>query len=813
MNQLAQDIRYGCRTLLKAPGFTLVAIATLALSLGANTAIFSFVNAVLLKPLPYAEPERIVRLAEKRPDGGNNGISTLNYLDLQKQNECFELMAARTGGSVSLTGVDEPVQLPGSRVTAHYFDIFGLKAALGRTFAEGEDEPGKDHVVVLSHALWQSQFGADTSLVGRTIQLDGEPCTVIGVLPKGSPFDRGYSRIFRPLAFRPENMTRNFHWFGAIAKLKRGVSLEQARAQMDAIGQRISHDFPDSNQGWSVSVDPFADGVVNKELRSSLYVLLSAVGMVLLIACANLANLSLMRVVAREREIAIRIALGAGRLALLRQFLTESLLVSLTGGALGVLLGRFTMTGLKAVMPPYALPSEADVTLDGRVLLFSFALALLTGLIIGLFPAWQAARPSLTNSLKQGGAGAGTGVAHARVRSALVVGEVALAFVLLTGAGLLIRSLDKLSRVDPGFDSTNVLTFNLPVSDKRYPDAVALDAYLRQVDSRLRALPGVTEVALTSALPMQGWGYGMPFQRADQKTVDRSKRDGGYFKMVGPAYFPALKMRLLRGRFLADTDLHGTPPVMVINDSMAKKYFKDADPLGRRILVQEIVPGKTQLGDEIPWEVVGIVADEKVGGLDDKAEDNPGMYVSNAQSPTYYTSVLLRSSTDTALLREAAKQTLHELSRDQTLPNMKTLEVIKEESLGDNRFRVMLLGTFAGVSLLLSAIGIYGVISYSVTQRTREIGIRAALGASRGDVLGLVLRDGMALAVLGLLLGVGGSFALTRLMQSLLFGIGDRDPVTLVLVFAILGLVALVACLLPARRATKVDPVIALRAE
>jgi predicted permease len=497
---------------------------------------------------------------------------------------------------------------------------------------------------------------------------------------------------------------------------------------------------------------------------------------------------------------------------LLRQFLTESLLISLTGGILGLVVGRLTLSGLKAVMPPYALPSEADVTLDGRVLLFSFALAALTGIVIGLFPALQAARPSHANSLKQGG-GSGTGVSHARVRSGLVVGEVALAFVLLTGAGLLIRSLDKLSHVDPGFDATNVLTFNLPVSDQHYPDPVALNTYLRQVDSRLRALPGVTDVALTSALPMQGWGYGMPFQRADQKTVDRSKRDGGFFKMVGPTYFHALRMRLLRGRFLADTDLHGSPPVMVINDSMAKKFFKDADPLGRRILVQEIVPGKTQLGDEIPWEVVGIVADEKVGGLDDKAEDNPGMYVSNEQSPVYYQSVLIRSSTDTALLREAAKKAIHELNRDQTLPEMKTLETIREESLGDNRFRVLLLGTFAGVSLLLSAIGIYGVISYSVTQRTREIGIRAALGASRGDVLRLVLRHGMGLAILGLLLGVGGAFGLTQLLQSLLFGIGDRDPATLALVFVVLGLVALIACYLPARRATQVNPVIALRSE
>lgn len=812
MNHLAQDIRYGCRTLLKSPGFTFVAVATLALALGANTAIFSFVNAVLLRPLPYAEPDRIVRVLEAPPGGGRNGISTLNFLDWQKENTVFDFMAAQTGGSVALTGVDEPVQLPGARVSAHYFDIYGVHAALGRTFAEGEDQAGRDKVVVLSHALWQAQFGGDTSLIGRTIQLDGEPHTVTGILPKGSPFDRGYARMWRPLVFKPDNMTRNFHWFGASARLKQGVTLEQARAQMDTIGKRISNDYPDSNKDWGVGIDPLADIMVGKELRSSLYVLLTAVGMVLLIACANLANLSLMRVVGREREIAIRTALGAGRWALIRQFLTESLLISLAGGALGLGLGQLAMTGLKTVMPQYALPSEADVTLDGRVLLFSFALTLLTGLIVGLFPAVQAARPNLTGSLKQGGHGGSAG-AHAHVRSSLVVAEIALAFVLLTGAGLLFRSLNKLGDVDPGFDATNVLTFRFPTSDKRYPDPVALGSYLRQVRARLEALPGVTGVAVTSALPMQGWGYGMPFQIADKEKVDRSNRKACFFKMVSPSYHRTLGMHLLQGRLLAETDLHGAPPVTVINQTMAKKYFPGEDPIGKRILVQEIVPGKTQLGEEIPWEVIGLVADEAVGGLEAMADNSPGMYVSNEQSPVYYNGIIVRAATDTALLREAIKKAVREISPDQVMPDMKDLAVIKAESLGDNRFRVLLLGTFAGVSLLLSAIGIYGVISYSVTQRTQEIGIRTALGASRGDVLRLVLRHAMGLAVLGLLLGVAASFGLTQLLKSLLFGIGDRDPVTLSAVFLLLGLVALAACLLPAQRATKVDPVIALRSE
>jgi len=812
MSSLFQNIRFGCRTLLKSPGFTLVAIVTLGLALGANTAIFSFVNAVLLKPLPYDQPERIVRVLEAPPGGGRNGISTLNFLDWQKDNNCFEFLAARTGGSVSLTGVDEPVQIPGTRVSAHYFDVFGVKAALGRTFMEGEDQAGRDHVVVLSHGLWQTQFGGDRAIVGRTIQLNGEPYAVIGVLAPDSAFDRSFSRLWRPLTFTPANMTRNFHWFSAIARLKPGVTLEQARAQMDTIGRRIAKDFPDSNKDWGVGIDPLAETIVGRELRSSLYVLLAATGMVLLIACANLANLSLMRVVAREREIAIRLALGAGRAALARQFLTESLILSLAGGVAGLGFGYAAMRGLQAAMPPFILPSEAAVALDGPVLLFSVGLIVVTGLLVGLLPACSATRRSLTNSLKQGGAGASAG-AHPGVRGGLVVAEVALAFVLLTGAGLLIRSLSRIGAVDPGFDSTNVLTFRLPVAESRFPDPAGLNAYLDQVTTRLGALPGVTGVALTSALPLQGWGYGMPFQIADKEKVDRANRRACFFKMVSPSYFKTLGMHLNQGRPLAETDAHGAPPATVINATFARRFFGSPNPVGKRILVQEIVPGKTQLGDEIPWEVVGVVADEAVGGLDSDRDRNPGMYVSNRQSITYGQSVVLRSASDTALLREAVKKAVHGLSPDQTMPDMKTLDQIKEESIGGQRFRVQLLGSFAGVSLLLSAIGIYGVISYSVSQRTREIGIRAALGASRGTVLRLILRHGMGLAVLGLLLGVAGSFGLNRLLQIMLFDIGDRDPVTLATVFLALGVVALLACFFPARRATKVDPLIALREE
>ena len=811
MYELLQDLRYGVRTLRKSPGFATVAVLTLAIGIGANTAIFSFVNGVLLKPLPYGEPERIVRVLEKPPGGGRNGISTLNYLDWQKDNTVFEYMAAQTGGSVTLTGINEPVKLRGSRVSPHYFDIFGVKPVLGRTFAADEDQLGKERVAVLSHALWDSQFGADPNVVGRTILLDGQPHTVIGVLPAGGAFDRAFSQIWRPLAFEPQNMTRNFHWFGAFAKLKRGVTLKQATAQMDAIGARIARDYPDSNKGWGVTIDLFADTVVGTQLRQSLYVLLSAVGMVLLIGCANLANLTLARGTAREREVAIRASIGAGRWRLVRQFLTEYVLLSICGGLLGLGLGLALKAGLELALPPFSLPREANVAIDARVLLFTLALAVFTGIVFGLVPALQATRPNLASCMKEGGRGASSGGRH-KARSALVVTEVALAFVLLVGAGLLIRSFFQMQQVDTGFDSTNVLTAGLPIPDKRFPDPAQLNVYLRQVVGNVEALPGVRDVALTSALPLQGWGYGMPFQRADKPMVDRANRKACFFKMVSPSYFRALGMKVRKGRPLGDHDAKGAPSVTVINATMVRMYFKDEEPIGKRILVQEIVPGKTQLGPEIPWEVVGVVADEKVDNLDSKGDD-PGMYVSNEQSPVFFQALVVRTAMAPSGLKLALGRAVHEINKDQTLTDVKTLDQIKAESMASNRLRSLLLTVFAAIAVLLAAIGIYGVISYSVEQRTHEIGIRAALGASKSDLLRLILRGGMLMAGIGLALGLGGAFGLTRLLANLLFGVGERDPLTLGAVAALLTGVALLACYIPARRAAKVDPMVALRYE
>ena len=798
--------------LAKSPGFTTVSLFTLAIGIGGNTAIFSFVDSALLKPLPYADADRIVRVLEKPPGFPRNGISTLNFLDWQRQNTVFDYMAGDRGGDfVTLTGSGEPVQLRSAQVSAHYFDIFGVQAALGRTFSADEDQRGQELVAVLSHALWVSQFGADSKLIGRTIRLDGEAYTVIGVLPEASAFNRANAQIWIPLVFRAQNMTRNFHWFGSFAKLKRGVTLENARAQMDAIGAAIAQDHPDSNKGWGVVVERYSEVLVDSNLRQSLYVLLAAVAMVLLIGCVNLANLTLARGAAREREIALRSALGARRGRLIRQFLTESVLLSLAGGLLGLGIGYVCMAALRGALPPHSLPREVNVTMDGRVMLFTLAISGLTGILFGLAPALGATGTNLATALKEGARGA-IGGARRRLRGALVVAEVALAFVLLIGAGLLIRSFFEMQQADTGFDSTNVLTATLRFSDKRYPDPVQLNTNLREIVSNLKSLPGVRDVAFTSALPMRGWGYGMPFQIAGRPTVDRANRQSCFFKMVSPSYFQAIGMRLRKGRGLSDRDLSGAPPVAVVNETMVRKYFQNQDPLGQRILVQQIIPGKTQLGPETPWDVVGVVADERVQSLDSTMDD-PGMYVTNEQSPVYFGGLVVRAQLDPSRLEKAIRDSVYGVDKDQPLTDVKTLEQIKSESMASDRLRALLLAVFAGIALSLSAMGIYGVISYSVAQRTAEIGIRAALGASRANLLGLILRNGIWMTSAGLAIGFASAIGLTRLLAKLVFGIGTTDVLTITSVAAILSGVSLLACYIPARRATKVDPAVALRYE
>ncbi len=811
MSSFVQDIRYACRTLARTPAFAAVAILTLALGVGGNTAIFSFVDGVLLKPLPYRDADRIVRVLEKPPRGDRNGISTLNFLDWQKDNTVFEFMAAQTGGPATLTGSGDAVQLRGARVSPHYFDIFGIQAARGRTFLPDEDQAGKDGVVILSHALWVSQFGADSGIVNRTILLDNRPHIVIGILPAGSAFDRAFNQLWRPLAFEPSNMTRNFHWLVSFARLKPGVTLQQAQANMSAIGSRIERDFPDSNKGWGVIVERYGDTLVGQQMRTALLVLMTATGLVLLIGCANLANLALARGISREREVAIRASIGAGRGRLIRQFLTENLLISAFGGLLGIALGYGAMRWLQLLVPPFSFAREARIGMDARVLLFSVAVSFVTGLLFGIVPALQATSPELAGLTKDGGRGSTDRAGRKRLRDVLIVAEVAMAFILLVGSGLMMRSFFRLMNGETGIDASNVLTVGVPVTTQRFPDATPLNLYLREIRAAVDAVPGVAETAWSCAPPLQGACYGMPMQVAGRTIVDRANRPGGFFKIVSPSYFSALRLKIIRGRPLSDRDTREAPPVLVINERLARREFGDKDPIGERLLIQEIVPGKTELGPEIPWQIVGVVRDEKVNGIAD--DRSTGVYVSNEQSPAYFQTLSVRTNLDPLALQKAITVAIHAVNKDQALTDIRTVDQIKELSLANNRLQSVLLGIFATVALLLAGIGIYGVISYSVAQRTQEIGIRSALGASRGVLLQLVLSRGLMLTMIGLVIGVAGSWGLTRLMASLLYGVSARDPMTMGVVATLLAAVALLACYIPAERATRVDPLLALRAE
>jgi len=811
MSLWLKELRHSVRTLRQSPGFTAVAILTLAIGIGANTAIFSFVDAMLLKPLPYPDADRIVRVMEKPPRGARNGISTLNFLDWQRDNTVFDFMSAQTGDAVTLTGGSEPIQLRGALVSAGYFKVFGAEPELGRTFLPGEDELGKHHVAVISHAVWASQFGSDPSIATRTVLLNNEPHTIVGVLPARSAFDRAPVQIWRPLAFRPSNMTRDFHWMISFARLKDGVTLAQARANMDAIGKRIENDFPASNKGWGVVVEPYAETLINPQARTIILLLLSSTGFLLLIGCANLANLALARGVSREREVVVRASLGAGRWDLIRQFLTENVLLSICGGSFGLAIGYGLMKAMGLMLPPFTLPREVNASIDARVLLFALIVSIATGMLFGMAPALQATKPDLAAAMKEEGRGSSGGAGRRRLRDSLIVAEIALAFMLLVVSGLMMRSFLGLLNIDAGFDSNNLLTMRLPATIEQFPEPEQMNRYLREVRTAVEAVPGVRETAYSCAAPMQGTCYGMPMQVASKPRVDVANRDGGFYKVVSPSYFSALGIKPIKGRLLADTDTSNSPPVLVMNERLANRYFPKEDPIGQRILIQKIVPGKTELGDDIAWEVVGVIGDEKIGGPEDV--QSAGVYVSNEQTPVYGMVLNIRASVNPLTLQQPITAAIRSVNKDQAISDIRSVDQIRDQSMGGRRLVSVLLGTFATVALVLAGLGIYGVISYNVAQRTREMGIRAALGATERSLLRLILDRGVRLTLVGLAIGTGGAIALTRLMATLLFGVGARDPLTMVSVGVILAGVAIIASYVPARRATRVDPVVALRYE
>jgi putative ABC transport system permease protein len=823
---IAHDLRYALRGLRRSPGVAAVILLTLAIGIGVNTAIFSFVDAILLKPLPYPNADRIVGIWERRPSGQPNSMTTLNYLDYARQNSVFERIAATTGccGLTILNG-EPAVTLFALHVSPQYFDVFGASAALGRTFAAGDDEPGRDHVIVLSHRAWASRFGSDPALVGKAVRINGEPHTVIGVMPEHGPFDRMIVEAWLPLTFTPDRMNRTSHWLlwltgGAIARLKPGVTIEAARADLDAIGARMSVDYPDTNKGWSAVVEPYATIVAGRDLQRSLWVLLAAVGSVLLICCVNVANVMLARALAREREVAVRLALGASQGRVIQQFLTESVLISLAGGVLGVAIGYFTMWLLKATLAalplnlailPVLIPAEASIGLDWRVLMFTTVLSIGCGIAFGLAPAFGAIRAIRSTATGLGRTTTATARTR-RLRNGLIVAEVALAFVLLANAGLLIRSFSNMRRADTGFTATRVLTAELPVAEQRFADASQLHMFMRQVIAAVQAIPGVTDVAFADGMPMQGAPSGVFLQLAKDPVLERVQRPVVDLRLVSPSYFRALGLRLRRGRTLSDLDRENTPLVAVINETLVRKFFGTGDPLGQQLLMDAPGFGFAYSGDSARFDIVGVIADERMTSFDDTRE-HAVVYVSNEQDSRGFAGLIVRSSIVPSSMERSLRDAIARVDKGQVVEHVRTIDELKAESWAVDRLRSGLLGVFAAIALALAAIGIFGVVSYSVVQRTQEIGIRAALGATPANLIALVLGGGMAWVALGLAAGAIGSFGTTRLLASVLFGVGPSDPITLTATLTILAGVGVLACYLPARRAARIDPIVALRTE
>ena len=802
MDSLIKDIRYGLRSLLKRPGFTAIALIALALGIGANTAIFSLVNAVVLQPLPFPDSDRLVWVYGNIRNAGNRAsVSPLDFLDFRSQNKTFEQFAA--SGTLplqrNLTGDGEPERLTASGVTGNYFQAFGVVPALGRGFSLENEKTGQDQVTVLSHALWQKRFAGDPNIIHKTIMLDGKACEVIGVMPAGLRLPQA-ADLWVPLTFDvdPDMKQRKAHFLRPIGRLKPGVSLAQAQADTDVIARQLEQQFPDSNTGWNLRLLSLRDQLIGNS-KTPLFILFGAVGFVLLIACANVANLLLVRAAARQKEIALRTALGASRLRILRQMITESLLLAILGGALGALLATWGVE-LLVSLSEGSLPPTAKIKVDGTVLAFTLLISLLTGLVFGLAPAFRTMKLDLIDSLKDGARGAGENTLRNRTRSLLVVFESAVAVILLIGAGLLIRSLIELQQVNPGFDSNNVLTLRVDLARKKYDTPEKAANFFQELETRIGNLPGVEAVGFVTELPLSGQLNDLPFTVEGRPPVSPDQQFDMDFRRVNQQYFSALHIPLLRGRNFTEQEVRQSDKVLVVSQQLVDTVFPNEEPLGKRL-----VPA---IGNE-PFEIIGVVGDIRHQSLGN--QPFPAMYMPTWQ--TGGTNLVIRTQNDPLSLVSSVRQEVQAIDRDQPIGAIKTMKDWVASSVAAPRYRTMLLALFAALAMILAATGIYGVMSYSVAQRTHEIGVRMALGARQVDVLKLVVGQGMLLALIGVVLGVGGAFALTRVMSTLLFGVTAKDPITFAAVAVLLIAVAFIACFVPARRATKVDPLVALRYE
>jgi putative ABC transport system permease protein len=806
MDSLFSDIRYAVRNLIKRPGFTLIAIVTLALGIGANSAIFSAINALLLKPLPIPNQDRVVAIWDKEPNRGleHNEVAFANYLDWRAQNHSFDHLALERWWSTNLTGGDTPERIQGFLVTTNFFDVVGVKPVQGRNFIEGENEPGKDRVAIIANSLWQRRFGSDPAIINKTITTNGIARTVIGVLPEGFNYPKG-AEIYSPIAMTPELMkSRGNHSYYVIGRLKDGVTRQNAQADVDTITARLAAQYPDTNVGLGATVYSIVADTT-RIYSTAMWIMMAAVGFVLLIACANVANLMLARAGGRQKEIALRAALGASRWRIVRQLLVECMIIALLGGAAGIIVALWGIDLLRA-----ANPGDANKYADGwknlginyPVLAFTFGLSLLSGFVFGLAPAWQASKPNLNDALKEGGRQAGAG-SH-RLRGLLVVSEIALSLMLLIGAGLFIRSFAALLKSDPGFNAEGVLTANLILPTAKYQDEAQRAAFYDELVQRVRTLPGVQSAAAVNYIPLAGSNSSDSFLIEGAPEPPPGKENIGRYRVCTPDYFQTMGISLLKGRGFTDQDKAGSLPVAIVNETLARKYWAAGDALGKRIRFRGPL-------DKAPWmEIVGIVQDVK---HELNLPVTPEYYLPHAQDSWNAMVLVAKTGVDPGSMAAPVRQQVLAIDKDQPVFDVKTMQEVRAVSISLYSIGSVSMTIFAIVALLLAAVGIYGVMAFAVSQRTQEIGIRMALGARAFDVLKLVLRNGMFLAGIGALIGLAGALAITRFMSSLLFGVSPTDVLTFALVTGGLLLVALLACYLPARRATKVDPLVALRYE
>ena len=804
LGALRQNLTYSLRTLLKHKGFTLTALLTLALGIGATTAIFSVVYAVF-EPMPYPKPDQLVMVWSK-VRGNRNSVSPGDYFDWMRRSTSFQGMHAWSGAAFNVATPERPEQVTGSRRTPGFFTMEGLPLLLGRDFLPEESEPGKDHVVILSNRFWSKHFGADRDIIGKAIRMNGESYTVVGVMPPGM-HDRFNSQLWVPLSFKPEQINHDAHMMLVMARLKDDVSLARAQAEMEGIAKQLENEYPKSNANLGVSVEPLHLNFVTDATRRNLWLLLGAVGFLLLIGCVNVANLLLARGTSRQREVALRAALGASRTRLFAQFLTESLVLAVLGGAFGIVLARTIIDLIEALTPVGTmLPSEANIRLSIPVLLFTLAVTMLAGLLFGSAPALQATRLDLNEVLKLGGRTGGGG-SRRNARRVLVIAEFSLALTLLASGGLALRSFWNLMRVDLGIRTENVISFRLPVPDKRLKSPEQMRTYYGQMLEKIEAIPGVQKAAAMTSVPGRGAGFGMGFTIVGQPAVDPAERRRTAFQMVTPGYVDALGIRMVQGRSIGDHDTADSAPVAMVNEQFVKRYLQGVDPLGTRVSVQELIPGGI-VGKPIEWQIVGVFHNVRGAGF---REDYTEVVVPFWQSPWPQAQMAVRTDGDPKSVIKSIAGAVNSVDPDLPLAGVMTVDEIVSESLAIDRFSVVLFTSFGVLGLLLAAVGIYGVMAFTVAQRTQEFGVRMALGAQRARVIRLVLKEGTILAVIGTLIGLAGAYMVGRAMQSTLFGVGAMDTRAFGAVAGVLLAAALLACLIPAWRASRVEPVVALR--